>query len=280
MPDNTKDPKPKKFVSSELTEETETPSKDEVPKVSSFSQLDASKSDTKASTGETTPKTDSTDTVEASDTKETESSSSATSLDQTLESGEEKEDKPQKDMSSEDIKDWLKDVRPDTNKEVEKKGGPNFNILLILVLITAVLGALVGGAIYYKKGVSTTEVAEPTNSETQTATFTPSPEPQASVDLSTFSVSVLNGSGVAGEAAKVKDLLTQNGFDEEKVKTGNADSTDYTSTTVSVKEGLDDSVFTAVEESLAEVYEVAKSEDTLDSNSTYDIIIIVGDRLE
>src|SRR3990172_6823482 len=107
MPDNTKDPKQKKFVSSELTEETETPSKDEVPKVSSFSQLDASKSDIKASTTETALKTTSAE---------------------------------KKDMSSEDIKDWLKDVRPDTNKEVEKKGGPNFNVLLILVLITAVLG--------------------------------------------------------------------------------------------------------------------------------------------
>ena len=277
MPDNTKDPKQKKFVSSELTEETETPSKDEVPKVSSFSQLDASKSDIKASTTETTLKTTS---AEAKDTVETEPTSPTTSLDQTLETSQEKEDKPQKDMSSEDIKDWLKDVRPDTNKEVEKKGGPNFNVLLILVLITAVLGALVGGAIYYKKGVATMKEPETTSSATQTSTVTPSPEPEVNVDLSTLSVSVLNGSGVAGEAAKVKDLLTKKGFNEEEITAGNADATNYTSTTVSLKEGLSESVFTAVEESLAEIYEVALSEDTLDAGSTYDITIIVGDRLE
>jgi len=179
-----------------------------------------------------------------------------------------------KEVSSDEIKEWLKEVRPDTSKEVEKTGGPNAKVVLLIAAILLVVGAIVGGVIYNRQKNS----GEPETTPQQEMTATETPAPTAApeeVDMTTLSVSVLNGSGVAGEAGKVKSLLTKETFSEDKVKTGNADASTYKVTTVSLKESLSETVFDEIKVLLG-TYEVGKAEDPLDADSSYDVIIIVG----
>lgn len=180
-------------------------------------------------------------------------------------------------ISSDEVKEWLKDVRPDTSKEIEKSRGPGGKIVVIIVLILLVLGAIVGGILYFQKGVSepVSEVSETQTSETAEVT-TPEPTQEAEVDLSIITFSVLNGSGIAGEAGKVKDLLVEGGFSEDKIQAGNADKYDYQDISLSLKSGLSEKVNEAITASLSDVYDVTVSEDNLQENSTYDVVIIVG----
>ena len=59
---------------------------------------------------------------------------------------------------------------------------------------------------------------------------TPTPIP---VNRKLFKVKVLNGSGVRGKAAEVKDLLKSKGYEE--ILTGNADTFDFEKTVVALK---------------------------------------------
>ena len=58
--------------------------------------------------------------------------------------------------------------------------------------------------------------------------------------------------------------------------TGNADSYDYTTTTVSLKESVPSKLFESIKKNLSEEYIVEKSDTPLEEDSSYDIIIIVG----
>ena len=92
--------------------------------------------------------------------------------------------------------------------------------------------------------------------------------------MSEYAVSILNGSGVPGEAGAIEELLTDAGFTE--FETGNADSYDYLETEVSAKEDTPVVVYTAIEEALSDTYEVSKSESSLSEDSSFDVIVIVG----
>jgi len=157
------------------------------------------------------------------------------------------------------------------------------------VLVFAFLGGLaigaglIGGIFYYKQKMEPV-LTEPTQTplptfspETETSTEeTPeassSASPKAKADFSKYSLSILNGSGIIGEAGKVEKLVKEAGF--SKTKTGNAQSYDFESTEIAVKTTVPDSVYKSLTESLSD-YKIKKVED-LTSTSTYDIVITVG----
>lgn len=231
------------------------------PKVASFSQLDtappAPPEDKK--TSELLPETESMKSEPAAEEKSI--------------------PKEEEQISSDEVKEWLKEVRPDTTKENEKGRGPGAKTVVIIVVVLLLLGALVGGVLYFQKGVGE-EATQPTNTTSETTpSVTPVPtQVEEEVDLKQLSVSVLNGSGKAGEAGKVEDLLVESGFSEDKITTGNADSYDYEETAVSLKVGLSAKVMDAVKISLTDVYALDTSGDELEENSSYDIVIIVGSK--
>ncbi|KKQ83929.1 MAG: hypothetical protein UT08_C0027G0006 [Candidatus Woesebacteria bacterium GW2011_GWB1_38_8] len=257
--------KEKSILDPEDSESKEEKSSVQPPKVASFSQLDNPET-IKPSDDNTTEKTLS---AESSEIKGTIGTTETV-------------DKPEgvvddvKENSSDDIKEWLKEVRPDTSKEVEKKGGPNFKIILLIMITLLILGSVVGGMYYFKKQVNT-EVTQPEEQTQEEPSSVPTQVPEE-FDLKELSVSVLNGSGVKGEAAAVKTLLSKSGFTEDKIETGNADKTNYENTSVSLKKDVPQSIYDEVKKSLDETYTVEKSDTELEEDSSFDIIVIVGQK--
>lgn len=146
--------------------------------------------------------------------------------------------------------------------------------LLIIIPGVLLLGALLGGIVFYQKNVKDGGIAEtPVPVESTEPTATATPAPSASVDLSKYTISILNGSGIAGEAGKVKTLLTDAEF---KVgTTGNAATYDFTKTVVKAKSSVDSAYVAKLIETLSKTYEVDKAQ-TLSDSSKDDVQVIVG----
>jgi hypothetical protein len=169
---------------------------------------------------------------------------------------------------------WTEETSPQTPPE--KTVTISLSKKLLWLFIFLVIGGLVvGGFFYYKSRVG----EEPSGGGAQTPEATTAPEatatpaPAEEVKLDTLKVSILNGSGIPGEAGKVQALLEEAGFAD--FETGNADSYDYTITEVTLKEGVLTAAFDAVKEALDE-YNVVKQEGTLEEDSEFDLEIIVG----
>jgi len=253
---------PEVMVKESKTEEPMVkPDIESVPRVTSFSQLDASMPKTDSELADVKPE------MLVDDVKTADDSKPTTSENETKESSE---------QSSEDVKEWLKDIRPDTTKDVEK-GGNGFNGKLFfgLLIVFVLLGALAGGLFYYKQQVSPDQKMEE-KMEEPTSAPTATPTPEEKVDLTSYSVNVQNGSGVAGQAGVVQDLLVAAGFDEANFKTGNASTYDYTSTEVQVKADVPEAATAAITKALEGSYTVSVAKDNLAASSAYDIVVIVG----
>ena len=155
--------------------------------------------------------------------------------------------------------------------QIEKQKSPVFWILIPGLFI---LGAILGGVFFYQKGVNTTGTkATPTPVASSVPTTKPSSSPAANIDVSKFNVAIFNGSGIAGEAGKVKDLLVAAKFNV--VSTGNASTYDYKETIIKAKSTVDPSVIQKVKDALSKNYAIGASQ-TLAASSTTDIQIVVG----
>ncbi len=154
----------------------------------------------------------------------------------------------------------------------ESKGGiPKALIAVALLVVAGGVGAFMflgGGGQFL--GVKTEATPAPITEEIPTPM--PSPETEV-IDLTEFTVRVLNGTGTAGEAGKVKALLEEAGFEE--IKTGNAPSEDNTVTTISVKAGVPAGAVKAIENALKGTF-TTEAGDALDEDSDYDIVVTTG----
>jgi len=154
---------------------------------------------------------------------------------------------------------------------VAKDKSPVFWILIPGIFI---LGAILGGVYFYQKSVNTISVeSTPTPIASSIPSVTPTATPKTNVDVSKFDVAIYNGSGIAGEAGKVKTLLTEAGFNV--VSTGNAATYDFTKTIIKAKSTVDAAVIQKVKDALSKDYVIGDSQ-TLSSSSTTDIQVVVG----
>jgi hypothetical protein len=84
---------------------------------------------------------------------------------------------------------------------------------------------------------------------------------------------VQNGSGIPGEAGKVKDLLTTAGF--KVSSTGNATSYDFTKTVIKAKVDVPAAFLTQLTTALGKTYTL-DSNQALATSSANAVIVIVG----
>ncbi|MBD3366345.1 hypothetical protein GF360_03335 [candidate division WWE3 bacterium] len=132
-------------------------------------------------------------------------------------------------------------------------------------------------------GEETSEAAAESSEENEETTETQeeveetAPTPAETL-LEEVALQILNGSGVAGEAGATQEILEAEGF--EDISVGNADNFDYTKTQVQVKASVGSNVYETIERALNSEFEVGQAAETLDATADYDVILIVGERLE
>jgi hypothetical protein len=113
----------------------------------------------------------------------------------------------------------------------------------------------------------------PTHTVVPVATAVPTVSPSAPIDLTKYTVSIFNGSGIAGEAGKAKTLLTTAGF---KVgTTGNASTYDFTKTIIKAKITVDTSFVSALSAALGKTYLVDTTQ-TLATSSADNVQVVIG----
>lgn len=117
---------------------------------------------------------------------------------------------------------------PESEDLYTKQSKWNTARLLVILGFLIVLTLLMGGLIYFQQLHSQgTDTTQPTTQETVTPTPTEVPKETAKTELT---VRVENGTGTAGQAGTVKDLLSGLGY--SAITTGNADSTEHDKTEI------------------------------------------------
>jgi len=186
-----------------------------------------------------------------------------------------------------------KDEEKETRSELKKKSSVRTIILLIIFLV---LLAVAGYFVYknFYKGDLLTKLGigekiesvlpqkpEEKSGEESGEVETPTPGEEEvkeeGVVLRDYRIYIQNGSGLAGEATVVAEILEAEGFSE--IETGNADSYDYVETEVRMRSGLPDEVYTVIERSLNSDYKLVRMEDFVDETSEFDVIVVVGESL-
>lgn len=157
----------------------------------------------------------------------------------------------------------------------EPKSGGGFPKAVMAVLALLLVGGGVAGFMFLKSGgqfLGANTETTPTPMEETLPTPEASPATE-DVDLTEFSVLVLNGTGTAGEAGKVKALLAEAGF--EDVKTGNAPSEDNTVATISAKADVPAAAIKVIQDALKGSF-TTEVGDELDSDEDHDIVVTTG----
>lgn len=192
---------------------------------------------------------------------------------------------------------------PDTSSYYKKTTKRPRGILVIVVLLILLLTGIFLGIRYFGgesgsqiQGLipttpsptesptpSPTPKEEPTPTEAEdetptpdlkkTGTPTPSPTGGTTADKNALTVSILNGSGVAGVAAEMKSKLTSLGYNV--VSTGNADNFDYENVTIKVKPTKKNAL-AKLKSDLSADYTVGDATSDLASSETADAVVIVG----
>lgn len=151
------------------------------------------------------------------------------------------------------------------NTQMEVKKSSSGWIYVIILLVMIAVSILVYKLVFSNRN-SAIEV-EVTPTPTPTEIITPEPEKP---DLSLYKVQVLNGSGITGEAAKVKTSLVADGF--VNVDTGNTTAT--SEATIKSKTEISQSVLDIVMGNL-EDYKIGTPGALLDGDK-YDIVVVIG----
>lgn len=147
------------------------------------------------------------------------------------------------------------------------------NVWVILIPGVLLLGALLGGIVFYEKSIKPGQEANPTPIATAQSTVLPSASPSAKLDLTKYPINVENGSGIPGTASSAKDLLTKAGF---KVSaTGNANTYDFTDTIIETKADVPAEFITKLTTTLSGIYKVGTPK-SLPASSTNEVVVIVG----
>lgn len=169
-------------------------------------------------------------------------------------------------------------IPPDLEPQKKSK------IWLILIVILIVVAG-VSGALYYFR---TKAIQENTKEDKESSTVSkPSPtktpvsadESSATessvlkIDLSKYKIQVLNGSGVGGEASRLKDALEEEQFVVQDI--GNADTSDYEKTIIRAKKDVQKEYLDKLKKLLGETY-VLDTEEELGESADVDVVIIIG----
>lgn len=150
------------------------------------------------------------------------------------------------------------------------------SIILFIISITVLTVVILGGALYYKQSATKSNNSLKESSAkkvTPTPTKSPTPTPtKTEVDKSKYSVEILNGSGIAGEAGRAKTYLEDEGYDISS--TSNADKFDYQESVLEVGKDVNKDYLTELKVFISKKYLL--NETVEEAAGTEDILLIIG----
>ncbi|MBI2031632.1 MAG: LytR C-terminal domain-containing protein [Candidatus Levybacteria bacterium] len=182
---------------------------------------------------------------------------------------------------------------PVLNKPAKKPRRLIFWIVLIIIIgVLALMGfRFIGGKDQKSEEKITptpTEFIIPTEAPTPTEEVTPTEEPETTptskptsnpidkttgLNRSKLSITVQNGSGVAGVAGTAANFLKNLGYNV--ISTGNADNFDYSNVTIQVKTGKSE-FLSLLKKDLGTQYTLGNSSSDLSASSSADALVIIG----
>lgn len=151
-------------------------------------------------------------------------------------------------------------------------GDSTSKVLILLTIVLFLIGLVIFVLAIKSSGFSLANMNNSTTTPTPTAspTIAPTATP-VPLKKSDLKISILNGSGKPGFAGIAKTYLESLGY--QNITTGNADSYDHPTTTISVK--TKSSVTDQLKADLSQKYTVTES--TSSSTSTdSDVVIVLG----
>ncbi|MEK7534019.1 MAG: LytR C-terminal domain-containing protein [Patescibacteria group bacterium] len=154
---------------------------------------------------------------------------------------------------------------------IQKHHSPNIPIIAMgFFVVLGIFGVLL---IYNNNMSLKNNKLSPIPTSLPTLSPTPFVTPTAKIDLSKYSITILNGTGRAKEATNIESLLKDNGFNV--IKTGNADNFNYEKTEVSFKEKVPNEFILLLDKSLKTLYDFSIGT-KLEEKEDTDILIIIG----
>lgn len=190
-------------------------------------------------------------------------------------------DKEIPEQESKDSEEKTEEIEEEKESVIENFDDENsrfsWSKVFLFIVIAAVTGFIIVGVYLffiegYNFSLSKGEQANKTIDVEEELSPTPTPD---SIDKEAFDITVLNGSGIAGEAASVQELLEDEGFSVYEI--GNAETADYTNTQILYSQDVDKEFLDELEKVL-ETRGPVKTEEA-ESNQTEDVIVIVGSEL-
>ena len=163
-------------------------------------------------------------------------------------------------------------ISPIDLPEEENKAKKFLLIGLIIILIGSLIG---GGIIVSRKALQKPpELVEEEIEAVPTEELRPEDDQPLAEDKTALKIKALNGSGEPGAAGVAAQFLTNQGYSEQ-IDTGNAGVYDYQQTVIQIKEDKE-AYLEGLKADLEKEYTVSEDIETLDEDSEFDAIIIVG----
>jgi len=165
-------------------------------------------------------------------------------------------------------------VRDTQTQDIEQPKNKKLWIVIAIVIISVFL---VGGALwYFRENVMKRAAVKDVTPVPSVLKNTPTPATDSAkleIDFSKYKIKVLNGSGIGGEAARTRDILSDEEFNVEEI--GNADKLDYEGTIIMAKADVPREFLDKLKSVLEETYLLDASEE-LESTEDIDVVIIIG----
>lgn len=167
------------------------------------------------------------------------------------------------------LSDFKEKMKEEEIAASDAKPAKNFMWPIIFIFIIAL--ALLGGVFIYKQGVNKDgNINVVTLSPTPT--FAPTPT-KVKADLSKYEIEILNGTGIAGEAGRQKEVLEEKGFVISSI--GNADNSNYTQTIIRTKKEVGEDFLDELKSVLGLSFKLSENEELPDDAGS-DVIVILG----
>lgn len=189
---------------------------------------------------------------------------------------EEKEEKKEEQEEKKEI------IAKDETQEEDSVPTRSFSLNRNVIYIGVIILLLCGLGFLYTQGVfsSLLNTMQPKKEVVEVAKEQPTPTPTqipTEEDKTKLTVQVLNGTGITGQAGKVKTRLEK--LDYSEIKTANGDTKENTTTTITFSSKVSKDYRDEIIKDLEDLFETVESVESKEDDE-FDIVVLTGTEIE